>query len=62
MIFIDQPAGVGYSYAADGVTIGTSEEAARDVHDFLVIFMESFPEFKGREFHLVGPLHRHCQL
>ncbi|KAM0751196.1 peptidase S10, serine carboxypeptidase [Meredithblackwellia eburnea MCA 4105] len=54
MIFIDQPIGVGYSYSDSGVKVGTSEEAAIDVHAFLTIFIESFPEFKGRKFHLSG--------
>lgn len=54
MLFIDQPVGVGYSYADNGVSVGTTEQAAVDLHAFLTIFFESFIEFKGRPFHLSG--------
>lgn len=32
----------------------TSEEAAKDIAAFIVTFFETFPRFKGREFHLSG--------
>ncbi|KAK4699713.1 hypothetical protein P7C70_g6545, partial [Phenoliferia sp. Uapishka_3] len=54
MIFIDQPIGVGFSYSDSGVAVATTEQAALDVHAFLTIFFESFPEFKSRPFHLSG--------
>lgn len=37
IIFIDQPIGVGLSYATSGAKVGTSEEAAVDVYAFLSI-------------------------
>ena len=33
LIFLDQPVGVGYSYAEEGISIGTTEEAAIDVRN-----------------------------
>ncbi|KAG8881177.1 hypothetical protein FRB97_009808 [Tulasnella sp. 331] len=54
IFFLDQPAGVGYSYAEYGITISTTEEAARDVYAFIFLFLEHFKAFKGREFHLTG--------
>ncbi|KAI5478285.1 serine carboxypeptidase [Pseudohyphozyma bogoriensis] len=54
MIFIDQPIGVGFSYADSGVFVDTTEQAAVDVHAFLEIFLNTFTEFKGRNLHLSG--------
>ncbi|CAA7266378.1 unnamed protein product [Cyclocybe aegerita] len=54
MFFIEQPAGVGFSYADYGGPVGTTEEAAKDVAAFVVIFFENFSKFKGRPFHLSG--------
>ncbi|KAG8710788.1 hypothetical protein FRC09_020937 [Ceratobasidium sp. 395] len=52
MIFIDQPAGVGYSYNT-GSTIDNSFIAADDMWAFLQLFYERFPEYKG-ELHVAG--------
>jgi hypothetical protein len=54
MIFIDQPVNVGFSYGSEGYSVGTSEQAAVDLHAFLVLFHQAFPAFKDREFHLSG--------
>lgn len=55
MIFIDQPAGTGFSYTDDGVPLpGDSFLAAEDVHVFLRIFYEAFPKFKSVPFHISG--------
>ncbi|KAH7888095.1 Alpha/Beta hydrolase protein [Phlebopus sp. FC_14] len=54
IFFLDQPVGVGYSYADFGETVETTEDAARNVHAFLTIFFETFKEFSGRPFHLSG--------
>jgi carboxypeptidase C (cathepsin A) len=40
MIFIDQPVGVGFSYADHSVHVDTTEQAAIDLHAFLVLFYE----------------------
>ncbi|KZT24362.1 alpha/beta-hydrolase [Neolentinus lepideus HHB14362 ss-1] len=54
VFFIDQPVGVGYSYAEYGETVRTTEEAAVDIAAFVAIFFEHFSEFKNRGFHMAG--------
>ncbi|KIM38984.1 hypothetical protein M413DRAFT_447347 [Hebeloma cylindrosporum] len=54
IFFIDQPIGVGFSYAEYGETVGTTEEAAKDIASFVAIFFENFSKFKGRAFHMAG--------
>jgi len=54
IFFVDQPVGVGFSYAEYGQSVSTSEEAAQDIAAFVSIFFESFPSFKGRSFHMAG--------
>ncbi|KAL0955699.1 hypothetical protein HGRIS_001920 [Hohenbuehelia grisea] len=54
LFFIDQPIGVGFSYADYGETASTTEAAAKDVAAFVAIFFENFSQFKGRAFHMAG--------
>ncbi|KAJ6591158.1 peptidase S10 serine carboxypeptidase [Mycena vulgaris] len=54
IFFLDQPVGVGFSYADYGETIETTEDAAKNVHAFISIFFETFSQFKGRALHLSG--------
>ncbi|TFK85892.1 peptidase S10 serine carboxypeptidase [Polyporus arcularius HHB13444] len=54
ILFLDQPVGVGFSYAEFGETIETTEDAAKNVHAFLTIFFETFSQSKGRPLHLAG--------
>lgn len=54
IFFLDQPVGVGFSYADYGETVETTEDAAKNVHAFISIFFETFPQFKGRALHLSG--------
>jgi carboxypeptidase C (cathepsin A) len=54
VFFVDQPIGVGFSYAEYGETVGTTEEAAKDIAAFVAIFFENFSKFKGRAFHMAG--------
>ncbi|KAI0772248.1 serine carboxypeptidase [Irpex lacteus] len=54
VFFIDQPVGVGFSYAEYGEYVSTTEEAAQDVAAFVTIFFEHFTKFKGRAFHMAG--------
>ncbi|KAJ8515299.1 hypothetical protein ONZ45_g7277 [Pleurotus djamor] len=54
IFFIDQPVGVGYSYADYGEFVSTTEEAAQDIAAFVAIFFENFSKFQGRGFHLSG--------
>jgi hypothetical protein len=51
---LDEPIGVGFSYAENGQVVGRAEQAALDVQAFIAIFIETFKEFKGRPLHLVS--------
>ena len=53
LLFVDQPAGVGFSYVDEGMPVpDTSFIAAVDMHIFLQIFISAvLPE------HAKGPLH-----
>ncbi|KAL5640444.1 hypothetical protein ACGC1H_007630 [Rhizoctonia solani] len=52
MLFIDQPAGVGYSYNT-GPTMTNSSDAAADMWVLLQIFYRRFGEYEG-ELHIAG--------
>ncbi|KAJ7253357.1 serine carboxypeptidase [Mycena haematopus] len=54
MLFIDQPVGVGFSYAEYGETVKTTEEAAKDIAAFLAIFFESMDGLQGRALRIAG--------
>ncbi|KAH8081981.1 alpha/beta-hydrolase [Cristinia sonorae] len=54
IFFVDQPIGVGFSYADYGEYVSTTEEAATDIASFVAIFFEHFSQFKGRPFHMAG--------
>ncbi|KAL6307995.1 serine carboxypeptidase [Sparassis latifolia] len=54
VFFIDQPIGVGFSYADYGEAVSTTEEAAKDIAAFVAIFFEHFSKFKGNAFHMAG--------
>ncbi|KAJ7737094.1 Alpha/Beta hydrolase protein [Mycena metata] len=54
IFFIDQPIGVGFSYADYGEHVSTTEEAAQDIAAFVAIFFAHFTKFQGRGFHLSG--------
>lgn len=56
LLFLDAPAGVGYSYSnttSDILTNGDKRTAA-DSLQFLLNWLERFPQFKGRDFYIVG--------
>ncbi|KAJ7782756.1 Alpha/Beta hydrolase protein [Mycena metata] len=54
IFFVDQPIGVGFSWAEGGETVSTTEEAAKDMAAFVFIFFEHFSKFKARPFHMAG--------
>ncbi|KAJ7244362.1 serine carboxypeptidase [Mycena rebaudengoi] len=54
VFFIDQPIGVGFSYADHGEKVDTTEDAAKDIAAFVAIFFAHFKKFQGRGFHLAG--------
>jgi cathepsin A (carboxypeptidase C) len=54
VIFLDQPVNVGYSYSDDGSTVNTSPVAGKDVHAFLQLFLQRFPQYAKAPFHLAA--------
>ncbi|KAF7340325.1 Carboxypeptidase [Mycena venus] len=54
IFFVDQPIGVGFSYADYGESVATTEEGAKDMAAFIFVFFEHFTKFKGRSFHITG--------
>lgn len=40
VFFLDEPIGVGFSYAEHGQIVGRAEDAALDVQAFIAIFIE----------------------
>lgn len=56
MLFLDSPAGVGYSYSnttSDLFTPGDNK-TAHDSYTFLVNWLERFPQYKHRDFYISG--------
>jgi cathepsin A (carboxypeptidase C) len=56
IIFVDQPAGVGFSYVDEAMPLpATSFTAAEDMHHFLQLFTSDvFPDLYERDFHITG--------
>ncbi|KAF8870097.1 Alpha/Beta hydrolase protein [Infundibulicybe gibba] len=56
IFFIDQPVGVGFSYAEYGEVVVRRYDrgCAKDIAAFVSIFFENFSQFKGRPFHMAG--------
>lgn len=55
VIFLDQPAGVGFSYTDSGkVEVSDTRTAATDVYAFLSLFFQQFPEYKDLGLHISG--------
>lgn len=55
VIFLESPAGVGFSYAnrTSNHTTG-DEQTAQESYTFLVNWLERFPEYKAREMYITG--------
>ncbi|KAJ7022403.1 serine carboxypeptidase [Mycena alexandri] len=55
VIFLDQPAMVGYSYSSNKTApVKTTPEAAKDVYAFLQLFVRRFDEYATRPFHIAA--------
>ncbi|KAK1323066.1 hypothetical protein QJS10_CPA02g01370 [Acorus calamus] len=56
ILFLDSPAGVGYSYSNNSNDVLNNGDAktATDSLEFLRNWFERFPQYKGREFYIVG--------
>ncbi|PON63054.1 Serine carboxypeptidase-like [Trema orientale] len=56
LLFLDSPAGVGFSYTnttSDLYNAG-DQSTAEDAYEFLVNWFERFPQYKHRDFYVVG--------
>ena len=56
VIFLESPAGVGYSYSNTSSDYDRSgdQRTADDAYLFLVNWLERFPEYKSRSFYISG--------
>jgi len=54
MIYIESPAGVGYSWAAGAKPKYTDESSAEDNYLAVLEFFKKFPEYKDNEFYISG--------
>lgn len=53
ILFIESPAGVGYSKAKDG-QINGDDLTAKESYIFLLNWLERFPQYKNRPFFMAG--------
>ncbi|MQL82927.1 hypothetical protein Taro_015394 [Colocasia esculenta] len=56
VLFLESPAGVGFSYSNTTTDYGLSGDrrTAEDSYTFLVNWLERFPQYKGRDFYIAG--------
>ena len=56
VIFLESPAGVGFSYSNTSTDYGKSgdKRTAEDSYTFLVNWLERFPQYKTRDFFITG--------
>ncbi|KAL7125315.1 hypothetical protein ABFS83_14G109200 [Erythranthe nasuta] len=55
VIFLESPAGVGFSYSNTSSDYITGDEkTAADAYTFLVNWLERFPDYKNRDFYIAG--------
>lgn len=55
IIFLEQPAGVGFSWSADTSDYTTGDfQSAQDAYQFLLGFTARFPRYAGREIYISG--------
>lgn len=54
VLFIESPAGVGYSYSTDGNITTEDDEVSLNNYNALLDFLTKFPEYQGREFYITG--------
>lgn len=56
VLFLESPAGVGFSYSNTTSDYGRSGDkaTAEDAYVFLINWLERFPEYKTRDFYMTG--------
>ncbi|XP_067327264.1 lysosomal protective protein [Anolis sagrei] len=54
MLYLESPAGVGYSYSTDGETTISDSQVAEDNYQALQSFFAKFPDFASNPFYVFG--------
>jgi serine carboxypeptidase-like clade 2 len=56
VIFLESPAGVGFSYSntSSDYDLSGDQRTAEDAYIFLLNWLQRFPEYKGRAFYISG--------
>lgn len=54
IIFLESPAGVGFSYATDGSVVANDDSTAKQNHQALASFFKKFPQYQNRPLYLTG--------
>ena len=54
VIFLEQPIGVGFSYATNGSTTSDDFTQSQNTYGFLLSFFAAYPEFAKNEFFITG--------
>lgn len=54
IVFMESPAGVGFSYSVDGSVKADDDSTAKQNHHALRSFLNKFPQFKDRPLYLTG--------
>jgi carboxypeptidase C (cathepsin A) len=58
VIYVESPAGVGFSYCNYAVCLANDTSTAIDNHEVLKAFFAGYPEFSTQEFYITGALDR----
>ncbi|KAH8507965.1 hypothetical protein H0E87_010208 [Populus deltoides] len=54
LLFLDSPAGVGFSYSNTSLDVQGDNMTALDAHTFLLNWFKRFPQYKSSEFYIAG--------
>ena len=54
VLYIESPAGVGFSFATDGNLTTSDDQTARDNYGALISFLNKFQEYRGRPLYITG--------
>ncbi|KAF7248921.1 hypothetical protein EG68_09277 [Paragonimus skrjabini miyazakii] len=54
MLYLESPAGVGFSYAKDGNTSASDDTTSLHNYHALLHFLKKFPAYKNRAFYITG--------